>query len=267
MLLGFVFVFLGTKQNPSKTLHFRYPLEPFSLSLFSPSCSSSMASLILPIPADISKLHLFSTSTSRPALWSLFSLTYSHGRCKVRSLSSLTNAVYTQNLPFSRPTKLSPAVDPEADPISALNERIRRDHGKRDSSRTVMDSEEADKYIQLVKEQQQRGLQKLRGGEGKAASAAGAGGRFSYKVDPYSLRSGDYVVHKKVGVGRFVSIKFDVPKGSSQPTEYVFIEYADGMAKLPLKQASRLLYRYNLYVLFILYPNLISILFSSVVRV
>lgn len=119
-----------------------------------------------------------------------------------------------------------------------------------------MDSEEADKYIQLVKEQQQRGLQKLKGG----GRAAAAGERFSYKVDPYTLRSGDYVVHKKVGVGRFVGIKFDVPKGSSEPIEYVFIEYADGMAKLPVKQASRLLYRYNLYVPFIFIANSIQLL-------
>ncbi|KAH7518983.1 hypothetical protein FEM48_Zijuj09G0229400 [Ziziphus jujuba var. spinosa] len=212
------------------------------------------ASLLLPITADIFKPppptppHVFSTlfTTSRPTptLWSLFSLGRCRRRCKFRSFASLSNAVHTQKLPFSRPTKLSPgrpALDPDPDPISALNERIRRDHGKRDASRSVMDSEEADKYIQLVKEQQQRGLQKLKGGKEKAS-----GERFSYKVDPYSLRSGDYVVHKKVGIGRFVGIKFDVPKGSSLPTEYVFIEYADGMAKLPLKQASRLLYRYNL---------------------
>lgn len=103
-----------------------------------------------------------------------------------------------------------------------------------------MDSEEAEKYIRQVKEQQQRGLQKLKGnGDGK-------GGTFSYKVDPYTLRSGDYVVHKKVGIGRFVGIKFDVPKGSTVPIEYVFMEYADGMAKLPVRQASRMLYRYNL---------------------
>lgn len=136
------------------------------------------------------------------------------------------------------------AADLQRDSISLLNERIRRDHSKRDSSssKPVMDSEEADKYIQLVKEQQQRGLQKLKGDRTEGAS----GGAFSYKVDPYTLRSGDYVVHKKVGVGRFVGIKFDVPKDSSQPIEYVFIEYADGMAKLPVKQASRMLYRYNL---------------------
>lgn len=110
-----------------------------------------------------------------------------------------------------------------------------------------MDSEEADKYIQLVKQQQQRGLQKLKGkraGDPTAADAA----NFNYKVDPYTLKSGDYVVHKKVGIGRFVGIKFDVSKNSSEPTEFVFIEYADGMAKLPVKQANRMLYRYSLYV-------------------
>lgn len=105
-----------------------------------------------------------------------------------------------------------------------------------------MDSKEAEKYIQMVKEQQERGLQKLKG----VRQGADSEGGFSYKVDPYTLLSGDYVVHKKVGIGRFVGIKFDVPKDSSEPLEYVFIEYADGMAKLPLKQASRLLYRYNL---------------------
>ena len=111
-----------------------------------------------------------------------------------------------------------------------------------------MDSKEAEKYIQLVKEQQQRGLQKLKGDRQAKKVGGHSGSGFSYKVDPYSLRSGDYVVHKKVGIGRFVGIKFDVPKSSTQPIEYVFIEYADGMAKLPLTQASRLLYRYNLYV-------------------
>ncbi|KAJ0054633.1 hypothetical protein Pint_02482 [Pistacia integerrima] len=114
-----------------------------------------------------------------------------------------------------------------------------------------MDSEEADKYIRLVKEKQQIGLQKLKSkkagdGGGNGDGGGGGGGGFSYKVDPYGLRSGDYVVHKKVGIGRFVGIKFDVPKGSSEPIEYVFIEYSDGMAKLPVKQASRMLYRYNL---------------------
>lgn len=91
-----------------------------------------------------------------------------------------------------------------------------------------------------MKQQQRRGLLKLKGESG------GGGGGFGYKVDPYTLRSGDYVVHKKVGIGRFVSINIDTKKGSDKPIEYVFIEYADGMAKLPINQASRMLYRYSL---------------------
>ncbi|XP_042501446.1 ATP-dependent DNA helicase At3g02060, chloroplastic [Macadamia integrifolia] len=164
-------------------------------------------------------------------------------RCRTGKRRSLITNVYTGGISVSRAaqtTKWKEKLETEPDAISILNERIRRDLGNRDSSRTVMDSQEAEKYIQLVKEQQQRGLQKLKGeGEGNSDG-------FSYKVDPYTLRPGDYVVHKRVGVGRFVGIKYDVPKDSTEPIEYVFIDYADGMAKLPVKQASRLLYRYNL---------------------
>ncbi|KAL5581490.1 hypothetical protein UlMin_013932 [Ulmus minor] len=198
--------------------------------------------LLLPIP-DIS-------SQTRPSLWKLFSPSNSRlykSNSKPFLSFSLSNILSSQSLSLSGPAnslQRKRTLELEPDAISALNERIRRD-GKRDaSSRTAMDSDEADKYIQLVKEQQQRGLQKLRGRGATAGDGDSAG--FNYKVDPYTLRSGDYVVHKKVGVGRFVGIKFDVPKGSSEPIEYVFIEYGDGMAKLPLKQASRLLYRYNL---------------------
>ncbi|XXG49700.1 hypothetical protein AAC387_Pa02g3802 [Persea americana] len=152
-----------------------------------------------------------------------------------------TNAFYTERAsPAAAPRREK--TDAEPDAIAELNEQIRRDLGKRQAAvqRPAMDPDEAEKYIQMVKEQQQRGLRKLKGvGEGK-------GEGFGYKVDPYTLQSGDYVVHKKVGVGRFVSIKFDVSKNNSEPVEYVFIEYADGMAKLPVKQASKMLYRYNL---------------------
>lgn len=107
--------------------------------------------------------------------------------------------------------------------------------------RPALEAEEAERYIQMVKVQQQRGLQKLKGDQMRD-------GGISYKVDPYTLRPGDYVVHKKIGVGRFVGIKFDVSKNSPDPIEYAFIEYADGMGKLPVNQAARLLYRYNLLV-------------------
>ncbi|XP_061356166.1 ATP-dependent DNA helicase At3g02060, chloroplastic, partial [Gastrolobium bilobum] len=177
--------------------------------------------------------------SSSPKTWRLFILRYPLRQNNKRLVLLPTNAVYAP----SSPTKMvnrTEKIELENDPITVLNERIRRDYGKREASRTVMDSKEADKYIKMVKEQQQRGLQKLKG------VRESKDGAFSYKVDPYTLSSGDYVVHKKVGIGRFVGIKFDVPKNSTEPTEYVFIEYADGMAKLPVKQASRMLYRYTL---------------------
>uniref|UniRef100_A0A5B7BS35 DNA helicase n=1 Tax=Davidia involucrata TaxID=16924 RepID=A0A5B7BS35_DAVIN len=204
-------------------------------------------------PHSVSKLHLpsslvFSELGSCPRVWTLFTPDCSRRLKKKPSSSSSfisRNAIHTQGISISAvaTTKLPPRREKfvsQRDAISILNERIRRDHAKRDASRPVMDSEEAEKYIQLVKEQQQRGLQKLKG------DREAKDGGFTYKVDPYSLRSGDYIVHRKVGIGRFVGIKFDVPKDSTQPIEYVFIEYADGMAKLPVKQASRMLYRYNL---------------------
>ncbi|KAJ0112302.1 hypothetical protein Patl1_02508 [Pistacia atlantica] len=198
-----------------------------------------------------SPLLLKPTSTSTK-LWTFTSF-FALRRKKSKPFSQF-NAVYSPGLSLSSPTnsKSSPRRDKyetEQDSISVLNERIRRDYSKREATRPVMDSEEADKYIRLVKEQQQIGLQKLKSkkaGDGGGNGDGGGGGGFSYKVDPYGLRSGDYVVHKKVGIGRFVGIKFDVPKGSSEPIEYVFIEYSDGMAKLPVKQACRMLYRYNL---------------------
>lgn len=151
-----------------------------------------------------------------------------------------------RNTAFYTEGAVAPRLErPEAEPddIAILNERIRREHKRREGANngSSMDSVEADKYIKLVKEQQQRGLQKLKGDK------HGNVGGFGYQVDPYTLRPGDYVVHKKVGIGKFVAIKFDAPKDSSSgPIEYVFIEYADGMAKLPVKQACRMLYRYNL---------------------
>ncbi|KAL8141867.1 hypothetical protein V2J09_014899 [Rumex salicifolius] len=157
----------------------------------------------------------------------------------------LYRAVYTENRSLSLPKLPSAVANSENDPISELNERIRRDLGKREAVRPAMDAEEAEKYMRMVKDQQQRGLMKLKEG----ASSGGNGDdvvKFSYKVDPYALKPGDYVVHKKVGIGRFVGIKYDVSKGNTDSIEHVFIEYSDGMAKLPVQQASRMLYRYSL---------------------
>ncbi|CAM8986739.1 unnamed protein product [Rhodiola kirilowii] len=189
-------------------------------------------------PVSISDPDLFSRFTS-PSRISPSPLFTKNGK---QQLLLVRSAVFTP--PGAVAVKLSQQrrdrVEEETDDIAILNDRIRRDHAKREVSGTTLGADEADKYIRLVKEQQQRGLAKLKGDK------ATQDGVFNYRVDPYTLSSGDYIVHKKVGIGRFVGIKFDVPKDASQPVEYVFIQYADGMAKLPLKQASRMLYRYNL---------------------
>ncbi|XP_015570918.1 ATP-dependent DNA helicase At3g02060, chloroplastic [Ricinus communis] len=199
---------------------------------------------------DISTPLIFKLNSTTPDLSNLFnikrrSFLYKHKYIHNHSLSIFARATSVSTPITTTTTRFRPRkdnVDTEQDSISVLNERIFRDYSKREASSTpILDSKEADKYIKMVKEQQQRGLQKLKGekqGKGK--------GGFSYRVDPYLLNSGDYVVHKKVGVGRFVGIKFDVSKSSTEPIEYVFIEYADGMAKLPVKQASKMLYRYSL---------------------
>ncbi|KAF6143590.1 hypothetical protein GIB67_012389 [Kingdonia uniflora] len=198
-----------------------------------------MATITKPplLPISLSKPNsspssLFSNILSPSSLWR-----FPH------KISLRTNVAYTTesiSTATQQQQHREKSFDSEPDAIAILNERIRRDHRKNEVPRTSMDSKEAEKYIQLVKEQQQRGLKKLKGGLG------GENEGFGYKVDPYTLHSGDYVAHKKVGIGRFVGIKFDVPKDSTVPIEYVFIEYADGMAKLPVKQASRMLYRYSL---------------------
>ncbi|CAJ2672224.1 unnamed protein product [Trifolium pratense] len=206
-----------------------------------------MASLLKP-PQPISSPPSITKLTSYPKTFNFFIFNFNypfhHKTIKKHFVLARPffplNAAYTQGLYVPSPPSKTNKIELENDPISVLNKRIRREYGKKEVTRTVMDSEEADKYIQMVKEQQQRGLQKLKG------DRESKDGTISYKVDPSTLRSGDYVVHRKVGIGRFVGIKFDVSKNTNEPTEYVFIEYADGLAKLPVKQASKLLYRYSL---------------------
>jgi transcription-repair coupling factor (superfamily II helicase) len=203
-----------------------------------------MASLLSPpqpifTPSSITKL----TSYPKRLNFFIFNYPFHHKTIKKLVLARPffpLNAAYTQGLHAPSSPSKTYKIELENDPITVLNTRIRREYGKKDVKRPVMDSEEADKYIQMVKEQQQRGLQKLKG------DRESKDGTISYKVDPYTLSSGDYVVHKKVGIGKFVAIKLDIPENSNEPIEYVYIEYADGMAKLPVKQASKMLYRYSL---------------------
>lgn len=64
-------------------------------------------------------------------------------------------------------------------------------------------------------------------------------------VDPSRLVPGEFVVHKKYGVGKFLGIK-SLPNPSGEGTvDYMFLQYADEIAKLKASQAHRLLYRYR----------------------
>lgn len=44
----------------------------------------------------------------------------------------------------------------------------------------------------------------------------------------------------------FICGNVQIPAGKEKPAKYIFLKYADGVAKLRAKQAHRLLYRYHL---------------------
>ncbi|KAJ1275723.1 hypothetical protein BS78_05G157800 [Paspalum vaginatum] len=150
------------------------------------------------------------------------------------------------------------------DDISQLNYRLRAIVRRRDAARGAssyssppIDSAQAETYLRMIRDQQRLGLRQLRGEEGegsgdgdgeddgaggerRARKGVAAGSSLGHRVDPRELEPGEYVVHKKVGVGKFACIS------AEDGVDYVFIQYADAMAKLAVDQAARMLYRYNL---------------------
>lgn len=157
-------------------------------------------------------------------------------------------AVYTENTSLnsnSSNRRVSESTD--TDPIASFNERLKKENRiSKSTQREALNPEETERYIKLVREQRHKGLQKLK--QGKLKGNNHHHNNISYAIDPETLVPGDYVVHKKVGIGRFVGIRNDTantPNGYSDAAKYVYIEYADGMAKLPARQAHRLLYRYD----------------------
>jgi hypothetical protein len=149
------------------------------------------------------------------------------------------------------------------DDISQLNHRLRALVRRRDAAfaaSSPIDPAQAEAYLHMIREQQRLGLRQLRrdaadpkedrdGGSdeeveeegGRRRKGMAAGSSLGHRVDPRELEPGEYVVHKKVGVGKFACIS------GEDGEDYVFIQYADGMAKLAVDQAARMLYRYNLY--------------------
>ncbi|KQJ88338.1 hypothetical protein BRADI_4g17160v3 [Brachypodium distachyon] len=173
-------------------------------------------------------------------------------------------------LPIRRPRIASAAAATATatapDDIAQLNHRLRVLVRRRDaassasSASSSMDPVQAEAYLHMIREQQRLGLRQLRrdpagqkeerdsgvddgdeeeeGGGRRKGMAAGSS--LGHRVDPRELEPGEYVVHKKVGVGKFVCIS------GEDGEDYVFIQYADAMAKLAVDQAARMLYRYNL---------------------
>ncbi|KAL6654749.1 hypothetical protein ACP70R_008214 [Stipagrostis hirtigluma subsp. patula] len=160
--------------------------------------------------------------------------------------------------PAATATAAASAVAP--DDISQLNHRLRAIVRRREvaysSSAGPVAPAQAEAYLRMIRDQQRLGLRQLRGeeeeegrdadGDGEDDSSKGgrkgvaAGSSLGHRVDPRELEPGEYVVHKKVGVGKFACIS------AEDGVDYVFIQYADAMAKLAVDQAARMLYRYNL---------------------
>ena len=69
-------------------------------------------------------------------------------------------------------------------------------------------------------------------------------------IDPFKLVAGEYVVHRKYGIGKFLGMRSinheDEETGRNQGTRkvFLFIQFADDTAKIEPKKASMQLYRY-----------------------
>ncbi|CAN6381416.1 unnamed protein product [Urochloa humidicola] len=168
-----------------------------------------------------------------------------------------------RRLALAAATATAAAASVAPDDISQLNYRLRAIARRRDaasaaaaSSASPVDPAQAEAYLRMIRDQQRLGLSQLRGDGGAVGEAEvdgdeegggertrkgmAAGSSLGHRVDPRELEPGEYVVHKKVGVGKFACIS------AEDGVDYVFIQYADAMAKLAVDQAARMLYRYNL---------------------
>lgn len=115
------------------------------------------------------------------------------------------------------------------------------------ATNNALSKDEAEAVRVKLREQREKGLQAIREKLRSQGLAKGDDGdTFFHGVDPETLVPDEYVVHKKVGVGRFIGMKYEMPEGKSKAAKYVYLQYADGKAKVKAKQAHRLLYRYNL---------------------
>ncbi|GBG93434.1 hypothetical protein CBR_g69987, partial [Chara braunii] len=115
--------------------------------------------------------------------------------------------------------------------------------GMKESDLGLSEAEVQD-FKARLKEQRERGLKLIRSKFGEGGKQ-GEGGAVDNSVDPRTLVPGEFIVHKRVGIGQFVGMRYEIPKGKTKPSLFIFLQYADGLAKLRASQADRLLYRYR----------------------
>ncbi len=66
-------------------------------------------------------------------------------------------------------------------------------------------------------------------------------------IDPFKLVAGEYVVHRKYGIGQFLGMKVlnvESASGDVQNKPFLFLKYKDTTAKISPDSSRRLLYRY-----------------------
>ncbi|KAG6554268.1 hypothetical protein Mapa_004184 [Marchantia paleacea] len=133
--------------------------------------------------------------------------------------------------------------------LDRLHQQL-EDQSKGSGSKAILQkplgAEEANRLKDRLIEQKRKGMQAIQQKISQGRQSRGQDEDFSCSVDPDTLILGEYVVHKRVGVGKFIGLKFEVPPGKERPAKYIYLKYADGIAKLKAKQAQRLLYRYHL---------------------
>jgi hypothetical protein len=74
-----------------------------------------------------------------------------------------------------------------------------------------LDGEAAAKLRERLREQRQKGMQAIRDQmKGRGQPDSEMNEDISYAVDPDTLTPGEFVVHKRVGIGRFIGTKYEV---------------------------------------------------------
>jgi len=66
-------------------------------------------------------------------------------------------------------------------------------------------------------------------------------------IDPFKLTPGEFIVHRKYGIGQFLGHKVlpqEMPNGDVKSVAFLFLKYADATAKISPDASRRLLYRY-----------------------